>query len=86
MTDTQATDVVTFDFKGTVVRCVVCGTIDYQMNFFLVHSVSKCSRFLMIIVGMKCRHTCGIDRYKRQADRTLLFEYIYPHLRKREFT
>ena len=45
MTDTQATDVVTFDFKGTVVRCVVCGTIDYQMNFFLVHSVSKCSRF-----------------------------------------
>ena len=44
MTDTQATDVVTFDFKGTGVRCVVCGTIDYQMNFFLVHNVSKCSR------------------------------------------
>ena len=76
VTDTQATDVVTFDFKGTGVRCVVCGTIDYQMNFFLVHNVSKCSRFLMIIVGMACGHTYGIDRHKRQADRTLLFEYI----------
>ena len=78
MTDTQATDVVTFDVKGTGVRCVVCGTIDYQMNFFLVHNVSKCSRFLMIIVVMECRHTCEIDRHKRQADITLLFEYIKP--------
>ena len=42
MKDTQATDVVTFDFKGTGVRCVVCGTIDYQMNFFLMQNVSKC--------------------------------------------
>ena len=25
---------------------------------------------------MECGHTCGIDRQKRQADRTLLFEYI----------
>ena len=33
MTETQATDLVTFDFKGTGVRCVVCGTIDYQMKF-----------------------------------------------------
>ena len=34
MTETQATDLVTFDFKGTGgVRFVVCGTIDYQMNF-----------------------------------------------------
>ena len=40
MTDTQATDVVTFDFKGTGVRCDVSGTIDYHMNFFLVHYVS----------------------------------------------
>ena len=40
MLETQATD-VTFDFKGTGVRCVVCGTIDYQMNFFLVHNVAK---------------------------------------------
>ena len=31
--DTQATDVVIFDCKGTGVRCVVCGSIDYQMNF-----------------------------------------------------
>ena len=76
VTDTQATDVVTFDFKGTGVRCVVCGTLDYQMNFFLVHNVSKCSMFLMIIVGMACGHTYAIDRHKRQADRTLLFEYI----------
>ena len=29
MTDTQAID-VTFDFKGTRVRC---GSIDYQMSF-----------------------------------------------------
>ena len=50
MTDTQATDVVTFDFKGTCVRCVVCATIDYQMNFCLVHNVAKCSRFVIIIV------------------------------------
>ena len=42
MTYTQATDVVTFDFKGTGVRCIVCGpgTIDYQTNFDLVHNVA----------------------------------------------
>ena len=50
MTDTHDTDVVTFDFKGIGVRCVVCDTIDYQMNFVLVHNVAKCSRFVMIIV------------------------------------
>ena len=33
MTDTQGT-YVTFDFKGTGVRCVVCGTIYYEINFF----------------------------------------------------
>ena len=30
--DTQAIDVVTFDFKGTRVRCFVSGSTDYQMN------------------------------------------------------
>ena len=40
MLETQATD-VTFDFKGTGVYCVVCGTIDYQMEFVLVHNVAK---------------------------------------------
>ena len=50
MTDTQATDVVTFELKGTGVRCVVCGTIYYQTNFFLVQNVAKCSRFVMTIV------------------------------------
>ena len=30
---TQAIDVVTFDFKGTGVRCFVSGSTDYQMNF-----------------------------------------------------
>ena len=30
---TQAIDVVTFDFKGTRVLCVVCGSTGYQMNF-----------------------------------------------------
>ena len=32
MTDTQAVDVVTFDFKGTRVRCFVSGFADSQMN------------------------------------------------------
>ena len=31
--DTQAIDVVTFDFKGTRPRCFVSGSTDYQMNF-----------------------------------------------------
>ena len=31
--DTQAFDVVTFDFKGTSVRCFVSGSTDYQTNF-----------------------------------------------------
>ena len=30
---TQAFDVVTFDFKGTRVRCFVSGSNDCQMNF-----------------------------------------------------
>ena len=33
MMDTQAIDAVTFDFKGTRVRCFVSGSTDYQMNF-----------------------------------------------------
>ena len=33
MTDTQAIDVVTFDFKVSRVRCFVSGCIDYKMNF-----------------------------------------------------
>ena len=32
MTDKPAIDVVTFDFKGTRVRCFVSGFTDYQMN------------------------------------------------------
>ena len=32
MTDTPAIDDVTFDFKGTCVRCFVSGSTDYQMN------------------------------------------------------
>ena len=35
MTDTQATVVVTFDFRGTGVCCIVCGTIDLISNEFL---------------------------------------------------
>ena len=33
MADTQAIDVVTFDFKSTRVHCFVSGSTDYQMNF-----------------------------------------------------
>ena len=50
MTGIQATDVVTFKFKGTGVHCVVFGTIAYQINFFLVHNFAKRSKFVMIIV------------------------------------
>ena len=32
-TDTQAIDVVTFDFKGTRVRCFFSGSTDYQMDY-----------------------------------------------------
>ena len=32
MTDTQAIDVVTFDFKGTRVHSFVSGYTDYQMG------------------------------------------------------
>ena len=32
MTETQAINVVTFDFKGTRVRCFVSDSTDYQMN------------------------------------------------------
>ena len=31
--DTRAINVVTFDFKGTRVRCFVSGSTDYQMKF-----------------------------------------------------
>ena len=37
---TQAIDVVTFDFKGTRVRCFVSNSTDYQMNFSQVKNVS----------------------------------------------
>ena len=32
MTDTHAIDVVTFDFKGTRIRCFFSGSTDYQMD------------------------------------------------------
>ena len=41
MTNTQATIVLTFDVKGTGVRCVVCGTIEYRINFFFVQNVAN---------------------------------------------
>ena len=40
VTDTQAFDVVTFDFKGTRFRCFVSGSTDYQMKFSHVQKVS----------------------------------------------
>ena len=41
MMDTQAIDVVTFDFKGTRVLCVVSGSTGHQMNLVYKHNVSK---------------------------------------------
>ena len=46
MMDTQANDVVTFDFKGTHVRCFVRGYTDYQMDFSLVQIISKWSKIV----------------------------------------
>ena len=40
MTDTQAIDVVTFDFKGTRVSCFFSGSTDYQIDN------SRCKLFL----------------------------------------
>ena len=34
MTDTQSTDVVTFEFEGTRVHSFVSGYTDYQMDYF----------------------------------------------------
>ena len=43
-TDAQAiVTVVTFGFEGTDFRCVVCGSTDYQMSFFVVNVVAKWS-------------------------------------------
>ena len=33
MTDKHAIDVVTFDFKGTRVRCFVSGSTDYPLDY-----------------------------------------------------
>ena len=33
MTDTEAIDAVTFDFKGTRVRCFVSGSTGHQTKF-----------------------------------------------------
>ena len=41
MTDTQAIDVVTFDFKGICVGGLVSGSTDYQMNLSLLQNVFK---------------------------------------------
>ena len=40
MTDSQATDFVTFDFKGSRVCYFAVGSTDHRMNF-LVHYVAK---------------------------------------------
>ena len=41
MTDTEAIDAVTFDFKGTRVRCFVSGSTGYQMDFSSMQNISK---------------------------------------------
>ena len=41
ITGTEAIDAVTFDFKGTRVRCFVSGSTGYQMSFSSVQNVSK---------------------------------------------
>ena len=46
MTDTQSIDVVTFDFKGTRVRCFVSGYTDYQMDSSYMQIIYKWSKFV----------------------------------------
>ena len=46
MTDIQAVDVVTFDFKGTRVRCFVSGYTYYKMDYSKVQIISKWSKFV----------------------------------------
>ena len=41
MTDSQVTDFVTFDFKGSCVCFLAVGSTDHRINFFLVHNVAK---------------------------------------------
>ena len=41
MTDSQATDFVTFDFKGSCVCYFADGSTDHRMNFCLVNYVTK---------------------------------------------
>ena len=41
ITDTQANDVVTFDFKGTRVHYFASGSTDYQMNVSYMQNISK---------------------------------------------
>ena len=41
MTDSQATDLLTFDFKGSRVCYFAVGSTDHRMNFILVHYVAK---------------------------------------------
>ena len=41
MMDTQAIDVVTFDFKGTRLFRVVSGSTGYQTNFLQMHNICK---------------------------------------------
>ena len=47
MTDTLAINVVTFDYKGTCVRCFVSDCTGYQMNLSLLQNVSKWSQWVM---------------------------------------
>ena len=46
MTDTQAIDVVTFDFKGTRVHCFVSGYTGYQMDYSYIQIIAKWSKFV----------------------------------------
>ena len=41
MTDSQATDFVSFDFKGSRVCYFADGSTDHPMNLCLVHYVAK---------------------------------------------
>ena len=62
MTNTQASDVATFDFKGTCVCCFVSGSTDYQM-YVSYASVT----FATVVVRFSClRFSLRFFRHRRR--------------------
>ena len=64
MTDTQAIIVVTFDFKGTRVRCFVSGSTDYQMQGCGNTMPDLSDWYIFIQDKLKICINLSLDKYK----------------------